>query len=185
MEWRRWVVVWTCFLFLGWAEPDGPALTVEAIACAYPTPELLAQFLRKQIRFETDTQLFGEPDHWQTPKEFLAQRAGDCEDYALLAQAVLSKQGREAFVLSLFGPDGYAHTVCVFIEAGRYNVMNQDRIVRYRAKSLEQLASSLYPSWSWAAVTVQAGNHGRLVHEIRNPSPAPSRFNDFGNFPFY
>lgn len=156
------------------AEPGPPESMVITLAQRYPTPEVLARFLKKEIKFQEDKRLFGQPDYWQDPEEFLAHRAGDCEDYALLAQAVLTLQGKEAFLFSLYGPEGYAHTICVFVEAGRYNVINEDRVIRYRANSLEELAALLNPAWRWAAVAEKTGHRGRSVREIRNPSPLPS-----------
>ena len=125
------------------APPDPRSLDV--VAHTYTTPKALAGFLQRTMTFKSDEELFGEPDYWQDPEEFLARRAGDCEDYALFAQAVLQRRGIEAYVLSVFGRDGYAHTVCVFAEAGRYNVINQDRVRYVRAKTLETVAGRLYP----------------------------------------
>lgn len=160
--------------------------TLEELARAYPTPRQLAGFLRRTIAFKRDPELFSRADYWQTPEELLARRAGDCEDYALLAKAVLDRQGKEAFLLSLYGSEGYAHTVCVFVEQGRYNVINQDRLVRYRAKSLDELAGFLHPGWSWAAIAVQHGSLGKSIRKIQNPSPASAAGrHDFGNVPYY
>ena len=139
---------------------------LEVIAQAYPTPDQLALFLRKNIVFENDLQLFGQVDYWQLPEEFLARGRGDCEDYALLAQDLLSRQGIEAFVFSLYGEGGYAHTVCVFVEEGRYNVMNQDHLIRLQAGSLKELADRLYPRWSWGAVAERRGHRGQAIRVI-------------------
>lgn len=144
---------------------EGP---VEALVRLTRTPEQLAQFLRENIFFREDLRQFGRVDYWQDPEELLARRQGDCEDYALLAQAVLSRLGLQAFVLSLYGQAGYAHTVCVYVEEGRYNVVNQDRVVRYRARSLEELATRLYSRWDWGAVAERQGHRGRAVREIYN-----------------
>ena len=192
---ERGFVLWTCWaLFLGvvvapmGAESEPAALTVEEVAALYPTPEALACFLKREIDFKPDRQQFGKIDYWQRPEELLVNRAGDCEDFALLAQAVLTHQGKEAFLLSIYGLEGDAHTVCVFVEEGRYSVMNQDLLIRYQASSLEQLAWQVNPSWRWAAVALQAGDRGRRVQEIHNPSPVtrhPSRRTDFSSFPFY
>ena len=151
------------------SEPLRAGRTLDAIARAYPTPEQLALFLHKTVLFQDDARLFGLADYWQDPEELLDRLEGDCEDYAILAQAVLVQQGVEAFIFSLYGEQGYAHTVCVFLEKGRYNVINQDRVVRYRAKSLEDLATYLYPKWTWGAVAEKVGHRGRAVREIHNP----------------
>jgi hypothetical protein len=145
------------------------------LARRYTTPKAIAAFLHREFTFRRDEELFGEEDHWQRPEEFAAGRIGDCEDYALLAQALLQRNGYEAYVLSLFGEEGYAHTVAVYRdERGRYNAINQDDLRAYRAKSLEALASDLNPGWTIAMVAEQDGTRGRAVRQIANPSPAPS-----------
>ncbi len=154
-------------LILGMAPPASPqGGRLEQIAQQCETPELLAVFLKERLTFRDDFLLFGREDYWQEPEEFLAQGAGDCEDYALLAEEVLKRQGREAFVLSLYGEGGYAHTVCVFIEEGAYHVLNQDRVIRAGAKNLEELADQLYPRWVWGAVARRAGTRGQAVRRI-------------------
>lgn len=158
--------------------PSEPApshfLSLETLAQTYTTPKELARFLRQAITFMTDEELFGEPDYWQTPEEFLARRAGDCEDYALFVRAVLERQAVEAHVLSLFGADGYSHTVCVFKDADGYHVINQDRLYVYRAHCLEDVAWQIYPAWTYGALSRQAGRHGTAIQFIHNPHPVPT-----------
>lgn len=175
---RPWVGV--TILMVGWLgtapahteEPPASRLLIDQLARTYSTPGELVRFLKDTITFATDQELFGVPDYWQTPEEFLARRAGDCEDYALLAQAVLERQGVEAHVVSLFGQDGYAHTFCVFREAGRYGVINQDRVRYYRSRSLEGVAGQVYRGWTYAAFSERYGIRGRATRLIANPHPA-------------
>lgn len=150
------------------ADPVVGDTALETLSRICPTPEALVQFFQQQMTFEEDIRLFSEVDYWQTPEEFLARRAGDCEDYALLAEAVLRNLRMEAFVFSLYGEGGYAHTVCVFVEEGRYHVINQDRLLRLKAKTLEELAEALYARWTWGAVAERAGARGRGIRFIEN-----------------
>ena len=162
--------IWTAAVPLTAAvESDPPTPLIEQMAHTYTTPDAIASFLRTHFRFAQDAALFGEREHWQSPLEFLARRAGDCEDYALLARELLVRNGMEAFVFSLFGEEGYAHTVCVFVDRhGRYSIINQDRICVYEAPSLNALASLIYPAWTVGAVVERHGTLGRLVYEITN-----------------
>jgi len=145
---------------------------LDQLAAAYQTPSAIAAFLREGFRFQRDEDLFGEIDRWQSPEEFLQRRAGDCEDYALLAKELLQRNGIESYVFSLFGEEGYAHTVSVFVdEEGRYNVINQDKLRRYRTPSLEQVAAQINPAWTYAMIAEQDGTRGRAVREIINAHP--------------
>ena len=140
---------------------------LDLVARSYSTPEQLARFLNARLTFQEDLSLFGQVDYWQAPEEVLVRGRGDCEDYALLANDLLKRQGKETFVFSLYGPRGYAHTVCVFVEGGRYSLLNQDRLVRTRAASLEELAGKLCRDWEWGAVAERNGHRGRAVRIIR------------------
>ncbi|MCI0564511.1 MAG: transglutaminase-like cysteine peptidase [Nitrososphaera sp.] len=146
-----------------------PKSLLDEFARTYTTPQAIASFLHDNFTFKRDDDLFDQVDHWQTPYEFIMLRAGDCEDFALLAQTLLQRNGIDAHVLSLFGEDGYAHTVSVFRdEKGKYNVINQGEIRYYRAQSLEALATQLYPDWTVADIVEQDGARGHVVREIRN-----------------
>ncbi len=160
-------------LSLGMTPAAGPETAASspglaAIARLYPTPDALGSFLEREITFREDRDLFGRSDYWQPPEEFLRRRQGDCEDYALLAQAVLKRHGKESLVFSLYGP-GYAHTVCIFRDQGLFHVLNQDKVIRCAASSLEEAASFLYPRWTWGAVARRFGRRGMAVRRVRNP----------------
>jgi hypothetical protein len=160
--------------------------SLEALAGRYATPKAVAGFLQEEFDFARDAELFGEAERWQSPEEFLRRRAGDCEDFALLARELLRRNGIEAEVFSLFGDDGYAHTVCVFRDAeGRYSVINQGRLRAYRARSLEALASRLHPGWTFGGIVEREGAAARLVRELVNPHPVPPvAFDAFATFQF-
>ena len=140
---------------------------LDLVAQSYSTPEQLARFLNAHLTFQEDLSLFGQADYWQAPEEVLVRGRGDCEDYALLANDLLKRQGKETFVFSLYGPKGYAHTVCVFVEGGRYNLLNQDRLIRTRAASLEELAGKIFRDWEWGAIAERHGHRGRAVRILR------------------
>ncbi len=172
-------------LLLGWLLCALPALlsahegrlthSLDDLARRYTTPTAVGAFLQQEFTFRRDEELFGQIEYWQSPLEFLQRRSGDCEDYALLARDLLLRNGMEAYVFSLFGTRGYAHTVCLFVDAdGRYNVINQATVVFYRAQSLEALAAQLYPEWTFGGIVEQEGTRGRLVREIRYVAPTAS-----------
>lgn len=173
---RGGIFAWA--LVLAWPPAVFPEPNrLDEIAERFSRPEQLAAFLKREMTFQEDAALFGQVDYWQEPEEFLIRSAGDCEDYALFAEAILKRQGREVFVLSLYGEGGYAHTVCVFKEANRYHVLNQDSLVRYGAGSVEELAGLLCSRWVWGAVARRAGTRGQAVRKITAESrPSPSGF---------
>ncbi len=50
-------------------------------------------FFNRQIQFVDDLELWGTVDYWATPLEFLAQGAGDCEDYSIAKYFTLKELG--------------------------------------------------------------------------------------------
>ena len=149
------------------ADQDSTWTRVEEFARLYTTPEAVAKVFQEQFTYEEDSALFAEEECWQSPEEFLHLKKGDCEDYALLAQAALSRNGVEAYVFSLFGAQGYVHTVCLFVDQrGGYSILNVDRIIYYHADSLEALASAMQSDWTFGGITERYGRRGRLVKEI-------------------
>ena len=149
-------------------EPLTPAL-LDQLAGTYTTPKAVAAFLHNAFTFKRDEELFGEADRWQAPEEFVTRRVGDCEDYALLARALLRRNGIEAYLFSIFGKEGYAHTVCVFVDArGRYNVIDGDTLRELHANSLDAVALWLYPAWTIGGIAEQIGTHGQIVKQLTN-----------------
>lgn len=134
----------------------------------FESPKDLARWLKKNIRFEEDRFLFGKEDYWQSPEEFYNRRSGDCEDYALFAQHALKKKGIESYVVSLYGKNGYAHTVLVYQDSEGYHVLNQDKLKRYGALTIEDALSKFYSRWTWAGIAETRNNRGWLIFSLEN-----------------
>lgn len=157
------------FLFTSAVYSDTAASAqLEMAVKSCQTPEQLAAFLKEKIFFCEDQRLFGNADYWQNPEEFLQRGAGDCEDYALLAREILKRSDIPAFVFSLYGGSGYAHTVCVFTDRQGYSVLNQDQLIRLNARTLKEVADRLHAQWTWGAIAERSGTRGRALRSIRN-----------------
>ena len=60
------------------------------------TPTTLKQvndFFNKQIRFESDMQIWNKNDYWATPMQALGMQRGDCEDYSIAKYFTLAAAG--------------------------------------------------------------------------------------------
>ena len=95
------------------AQLSGRSLSLQILASQLKTPEQIAHYMWRNFRFETDRAHFGRDEYWQSPKETLASKKGDCEDFALFAQTLLRMNGRTAFLLNIHGSH-YSHTIAVF-----------------------------------------------------------------------
>lgn len=60
------------------------------------TPNTLRQvndFINKQIKFESDLQVWNKNDYWATPMQSLGIQRGDCEDYSIAKYFTLAAAG--------------------------------------------------------------------------------------------
>lgn len=118
-RWFRAAVLGTLPLLCGGdgaGRTDRPEAPADLLARSLDTPEKLGRYLQDNIRYVREP---NGKDHWQTAQETLQKRSGDCEDFAFLAQAILTLQGKNAHVVT---PPG--HAVCVAVERrpdGKYD----------------------------------------------------------------
>jgi len=63
--------------------------------------QVVNRFFNERIEFASDLQVWGQVDHWASPRESLHKGAGDCEDYAIAKYFVLLAVGMPAARLRL------------------------------------------------------------------------------------
>ena len=129
------------------------SLSLADLALHLRTPENIAHYLWRNFIFETDQRLFGREEYRQSPEEFLSNQRGDCEDFANLAYNLLRLNGFETALMNIYG-DGFAHTVCVFKENGRYQAIDGSDLKRTEAENLNDLAAQLRPFWKEVKIGV-------------------------------
>lgn len=137
------------------------------------SPKNLSKFMRKNFKFVEDRDNFGKVDYWQSPEEMLQLKKGDCEDFALFADAALKELGFESEVVSIYGPNQFAHTVTAFKQDGKWRVFNDGKLYKYDTDTIEASISKINAQWSWAAFTEKRQNRGWLKKIFYNPSHLP------------
>ena len=75
-------------------------------------------FWNENFAYVPDSVQFDLKDHWQTPKEFMKNEAGDCEDYAIAKYFTLRDAGAndDMLYLAFCFSWGRPHIVCLFNE---------------------------------------------------------------------
>ncbi len=137
------------------------------------TPKQLSKFMSKNFKFVEDPDNFNKIDYWQSPEEMLANKKGDCEDFALFAAAALKDLGYESQVVSMYGTNGFAHTVAVYKEEGKYRVFNDGKLYKYDTETIEEALSEIYGEWQWAALTERKNDRGQMNEIFYNPAFQP------------
>jgi len=94
----------------------------------------------------------------QPPETFLARERGDCDDYAVLADYVLSKHGLNTRLIHVRLAGRIAHAVCYVTENGAYLDYNNRKYFMTLARSgpalrdiARKVAESLSASWTSAS----------------------------------
>jgi hypothetical protein len=93
------------------------------------------------------------------PEQFLGERRGDCDDYAVLADLVLAKRGyRTHCIQVLFANDNVGHAVCYVTENKAYLDYNNRRYFVNLERSgqtireiADKIAASFELEWTTAA----------------------------------
>ena len=148
------------------SEPSPSLSSIDTLAKELNTPEALEKFMGKKFHYVSDRLLFHQDEYWQTPEEILARGAGDCEDYALFAEAILKRNGYQVVILSLFWDDN-AHTVAVFEKNGTWGIFNLDKIQYTNARSLAELADQINHEWMYVGVMRQEGMSGIISRKFQ------------------
>lgn len=134
---------------LGSINPAGALTLAELERDEHLTPDRFARYFR-DFRFRLGEQL-------QAPEAFLAEGAGDCDDYATLAAEVLRKKGYTPQLVVVF-LEKEIHAVCFIRETKSYLDYNNRRGPLFTVPSdgsladiARQVAASFHQHWSSVA----------------------------------
>ena len=154
-----------------------PALTLDRLRNdPNLTPERFGQYLR-DFQFK-----LGEVR--QAPKEFLAARSGDCDDFACLAAEVLREKKYTTRLVAVFMKD-QTHVVCYVDEVHGYldyNLRKEASALQPASAKLEDIADKVATyfrnPWRSASEFTYDGNQahfGRIVFASAAKAPDPER----------
>ncbi len=98
--------------------------------------QLVNTFFNRRISYALDPSIWGQPDYWATPLEFMGRATGDCEDFAiakyvtLLLLGVPNEQMRLIYVRArTAGALSEAHMVLGFYETPEAEPLILDNLI--------------------------------------------------------
>lgn len=140
-------------------------LTLENITTFVHTPLQLAGWLSRDFQY-----VFEVADGWQPAEETIDRGAGDCEDFAVLAQEVLKRLGIPSDIIIVkFQGLNISHALCLWQEKdGSYSFISNQEICRTQKKTIEEAIAKFYPDWE-CLVYMDKNQH--YLKTIRNKSP--------------
>jgi len=106
------------------------------------SPERLAGWFANDFRYELKL-----TDAWQAPAETVTLKKGDCDDFALLAQAVLKGLGIKSDVVVIkFRGLKLLHAICIWKEkTGSYNFISNQELCRTGKTDIREAIAKFYP----------------------------------------
>ncbi len=133
------------------------------------SPQAIAGWLRNNISYEKDSIVHYKEDYWQTPKETVILKSGDCEDFAFLAQTLLSNIGIKSSVIGVVysekGKDKTkAHAICAFPKKSPKNFFDNYSLNLTNASDakgiVEAWCNDFKPPFNWLEIyTIQRENN--------------------------
>lgn len=121
---------------------------VEEAMSSVRSPEDIVRFFSEEFTYTMTL-----PDRAHSPEETIASHAGDCEDFAILASAMLTRMGIENQVFIIkFNDLKIMHAVCVWKDKnGFYSFISNKELQRTGQRTAEGAVRKFYPDCSTIA----------------------------------
>jgi len=147
----------------------GLAQNLAAVPAYVQSPVHLSHWLKSEFSYETEM-----PDRWQPAEETVAARKGDCEDFAILAKAVLEEMNiaGEILIINFKGLRGQAHAVCIFKNNDYYSIISNQQLIKTRAATIEAAMDEQYPDWESITFTTENREELKFVSRANSASPS-------------
>ena len=131
------------------ASPGHAIQGIEEAAASISSPEDVASFFAQEFTYEMTF-----PDRAHSPEEIMESRTGDCEDFAILASAMLTRMGVENQVVVIkFAGLRVAHAICIWRNrGGTYDFISSQEFYLSGQKTVEAAIKKFYPDCSATAV---------------------------------
>lgn len=108
------------------------------------TPLEVYSWINSHIRYQADATA---EDEFRPAEQTLALGYGDCDDFAVLADALLKKHGYNSKVVTVYTKTE-GHSVCVWQDSkGTYNHLSNKTYREIHAPDLKTVAADIYTDW--------------------------------------
>ncbi len=136
---------------------------LENIPATISSPQALADWLQEEFNYRLEF-----PDKWQTPEETISSRAGDCEDFALLASAFLTRLGiANDIVILKFAGLNVSHAICLWKDSNSfYNFISDRKLHHTGENDIKKAIGKFYPDCKKIIFSDSRKRHGKVI--VRN-----------------
>jgi hypothetical protein len=121
--------------------------TVEELHENTRTVRDVAFWIDKNIHYLSDQEKWKQKNYWQTSKQTLKFKSGDCEDFSILFYDVIKLKGYIPHILSVWSDRGGAHAVCAFKAGDVWWHYSNWGLKKTRHQLFEDVAENVYKDW--------------------------------------
>ena len=121
-------------------QPFNSAWGMEGVPESIRSPQQIAEWFNKEFAYQLEM-----TDDWQKPKEMVASKMGDCEDFAMLAAELLRRIGisGEIAIIRIRGLG--LHAICVWQDDnGNYNFFSNKELIYTGEKDIRQAVGKYF-----------------------------------------
>jgi len=114
------------------------------------TPEQLSIWMHENLTYQSE----GLSDVWKTPQQTISDKNGDCEDMAILSQAVLADLKIESQLIYIrYAPLEFGHVICIYKTfEGTYNIFDNQYLFKTSYTSRKEVLDNNYSKWRKSAI---------------------------------
>ena len=120
------------------------------------TPDKLSTWMTAKMEYQAECD---DCDKWKKPEETIKDLGGDCEDFAILAKAVLKDLGMESTLIFISGKEEVegkekttGHMILIYTnEDGTISWFDNYWLRHSSFTELSELLDKHYPTWTHAA----------------------------------
>ncbi|MHA1704096.1 MAG: transglutaminase-like domain-containing protein [Promethearchaeota archaeon] len=126
------------------------------------TPTQLSLWMR--INFTYQGEKFKFHDYWKTPEETVKDKGGDCEDFAFLAERILTDLNYDAKVIAIkYYGSRTGHSVCIIKENNKYTLFSNQYYYVQEHSTLNTLLNNNYIDWKYYQPIQQPKKYGPKI----------------------
>lgn len=140
------------------------ATSVAELSGVAKNPVQLSSWMTQNLKYVLEM-----PHERQTAQATLDLERGQCEDFAILAQAVLKRMGIQSQVVIIkYKGLSVMHAVAIYKEtSGTYSFFSNQELVRTNATTIEGAISKMYPDWERLFNADASGRYQNVALKIK------------------
>ena len=95
------------------------------------TPQKISNFMVNNIKYNLDLEELMGGDYFQSPKQTIKLKSGDCDDMAILSDYLLTKSGYKSDIYFIFYSNRKGgHAITVFKQGKYYNIFSNQYLIK-------------------------------------------------------